>query len=135
MPQPVGQIDHVAYPVNDVEKTVVFLERVLDARRDREPYRIDGRVAVQQLRVGDAMLSLHQRGNGIALVAPQAAPGCADICLVWTAPIESAVAHLQAAAVEIVEGPVDRRSANGASGQSVYFRDPDGNLFELMSVE
>jgi catechol 2,3-dioxygenase-like lactoylglutathione lyase family enzyme len=29
---------------------------------------------------------------------------------------------------------VPRRSAAGEPGQSVYFRDPDGNLVELMST-
>jgi len=34
--------------------------------------------------------------------------------------------------VEIEEGPVDRHGAGGR-GRSVYFRDPDGSLLELIS--
>ena len=37
--------------------------------------------------------------------------------------------------VEVIEGPVPRPAADGRPGQSVYFRDPDGNLLELLSSE
>jgi catechol 2,3-dioxygenase-like lactoylglutathione lyase family enzyme len=30
---------------------------------------------------------------------------------------------------------VPRPAADGAAGQSVYFRDPDGNLLELLTTE
>ena len=36
--------------------------------------------------------------------------------------------------VPIVEGPVPRPAADGEVGRSVYFRDPDGNLLELLST-
>ncbi|ATE63677.1 glyoxalase/bleomycin resistance/extradiol dioxygenase family protein [Rhizorhabdus dicambivorans] len=134
MDLPIGSIDHVAYPVRDLPGMVDFLARVLGARVGREPYRVDGEIAVQQIAVGDALLSLHRHGNGIGLAAPAAAPGCLDICFRWNAPIAQAVAHLQAVGVELVEGPVPRRSSAGEAAQSVYFRDPEGNLFELMST-
>ena len=134
MDLPIGPIDHVAYPVADLPVMVGFLSWVLGARCTREPYRIDGEVAVQQVAVGDALLSLHRHGNGLDLAAPAAAPGCLDICFRWNAPIGTAVAHLAAVGVAVVEGPVPRRSAAGEPGQSVYFRDPDGNLVELMST-
>ena len=35
---------------------------------------------------------------------------------------------------EIEEGPVRRPASDGQVGQSVYFRDPDGNLLELLST-
>ena len=44
----------------------------------------------------------------------------------------SAVAHLQSRGVDVEEGPVARDGARG-SGTSVYFRDPDGSLLELIS--
>jgi catechol 2,3-dioxygenase-like lactoylglutathione lyase family enzyme len=37
--------------------------------------------------------------------------------------------------VEIVLGPVDRTAADGQLGQSICFRDPDGNLVELLATE
>lgn len=134
MDLPIGPIDHVAYPVTDLAGMIGFLARVLGARCEREPYRIDGEVAVQQVAIGDSLLSLHRSGNGLDLAAPAAMPGCLDICFRWNAPIESAVAHLTRLGIEPVEGPVARRSAAGEPGRSVYFRDPDGNLVELLST-
>ncbi len=40
------------------------------------------------------------------------------------------VAHLHACGVAIEEGPVARNGARGPM-ESVYFRDPDGNLVEV----
>ena len=48
--------------------------------------------------------------------------------LVWQAAVE----HLRARGVEVELGPVPRAGARG-DGTSVYFRDPDGSLLELIS--
>ena len=40
--------------------------------------------------------------------------------------------HLRSCGVEILEGPVKRTGAAGPI-QSVYLRDPDGNLIEVSS--
>jgi catechol 2,3-dioxygenase-like lactoylglutathione lyase family enzyme len=42
----------------------------------------------------------------------------------------SAIEHLAANGVEILEGPV-RRTGTAGPITSVYFRDPDGNLIEV----
>jgi catechol 2,3-dioxygenase-like lactoylglutathione lyase family enzyme len=46
--------------------------------------------------------------------------------------IEGAIDHLRAHSVEVELGPVRRQGARG-EGTSVYFRDPDGSLLELIS--
>jgi catechol 2,3-dioxygenase-like lactoylglutathione lyase family enzyme len=51
---------------------------------------------------------------------------------VWPGPIRDAEAHLAACGVAVEEGPVERLGAHG-QGQSLYFRDPDGTLLELIS--
>ena len=45
-------------------------------------------------------------------------------------PIETVAGELEEAGVEIVEGPVEKTGARGPI-DSVYFRDPDGNLVEV----
>ena len=50
----------------------------------------------------------------------------------WDGPIDGAVEHLAARRIEIELGPAARAGARG-DGQSVYFRDPDGTLLELIS--
>jgi catechol 2,3-dioxygenase-like lactoylglutathione lyase family enzyme len=59
-------------------------------------------------------------------------PGNSDLCFEWSGPIAEAVAHLQRLRVAIELGPVPRNGAKGR-GTSVYFRDPDGSLLELIS--
>ena len=59
-------------------------------------------------------------------------PGNSDLCFVYDGPIEDAVAHLDAQGVPIELGPVERPGARG-EGRSVYFRDPDGSLLEIIS--
>jgi catechol 2,3-dioxygenase-like lactoylglutathione lyase family enzyme len=51
---------------------------------------------------------------------------------VWEGPIDGAMEHLRRLGVEIEEGPVPRPGTRG-QGTSVYFRDPDGSLLELIS--
>jgi catechol 2,3-dioxygenase-like lactoylglutathione lyase family enzyme len=59
-------------------------------------------------------------------------PGNSDLCFVWDGPIEHAREHLDRHRVEVEEGPVARHGAKG-QGASLYFRDPDGSLLELIS--
>jgi catechol 2,3-dioxygenase-like lactoylglutathione lyase family enzyme len=57
------------------------------------------------------------------------------MCFRFEGPIAEAQKLLEESAVEIIEGPVPRPGADGEMGQSVYFRDPDGNLLELLSTD
>ena len=83
---------------------------------------------------GDQRLNVHGLDTDVGtLVATEPVrPGNADLCFVWPGPIEEAVEHLRAHQVELEAGPVDRAGGRGP-GRSVYFRDPDGSLLELIS--
>jgi catechol 2,3-dioxygenase-like lactoylglutathione lyase family enzyme len=59
-------------------------------------------------------------------------PGGSDLCFVWAGQIAAAQEHLARRGVSVELGPVERRGARG-DGVSVYFRDPDGSLLELIS--
>ena len=129
----IDRIDHLAITAEDLSTTVDFYRRTADAVILHE-HRIDGRIMVVQLGLGGAMLNIHQAGHGHPLVAARPTPGSADLCFGWSAPIETAVAHLSERGIAIIEGPVARLSSTGADGLSVYFRDPDGNLIEFLST-
>lgn len=60
-------------------------------------------------------------------------PGSADFCLISETPVSRVIQHLQDWGVEIEEGPVTRSGAAGTL-ETVYFRDPDGNLVEVSNI-
>jgi catechol 2,3-dioxygenase-like lactoylglutathione lyase family enzyme len=98
-------------------------------------YAPDGKTLVRQIALGGALLSIHQASNGLELVARQPTVGGADICLHWSGSIESAADLLRTHGIAIIDGPSRRRTADGLPALSIYFRDPEGNLLELMAAE
>jgi len=130
----ISGIDHIAITVSDLEAACRFYDRLFGAQTQVN-YAPQGKPLVRQIALGGALLSVHQAGNGIELVARKPTIGSADICFRWDGGIASAVALLSERGVEIIEGPVPRHTADGSPSQSVYFRDPDANLIELMATE
>lgn len=127
-------IDHVAFAAADLEATCAFYDRLFGARThlDHAP---NGKSLVRQIALGGALLSIHQAGNGHQLVARQPTVGSADICLRWSGTIDSAAELLRQHGIPVIAGPAKRRTADGLAAQSIYFRDPDGNLLELMAAD
>jgi len=120
-------LDHCVIAVSDWERANQFYREVLGA----ELVELDkGRFAY---RFGDQQLNVHGPGS---TPRPRAVdpvrPGNSDLCFRWAGTAEEAVAHLAAHRVQVEEGPVERQGAQGR-GRSVYFRDPDGSLLELIS--
>lgn len=129
----ISGLDHVAITVADIEVSCNFYRDLFGAQQVFE-YAVAGKPAVRQLKLGGACLSVHQAGNGVELVAKRPTAGSADICMGWNGSIESAVALLREHNLAIIDGPSPRKTAGGLPSQSVYFRDPDGNLLELMAA-
>ncbi len=126
-------IDHVAITVADVERTTQFYDRLFGAEVpfDHAP---QGKTLVRTVIIGGAVrINVHQQGNGIDLVADKPTPGSVDICFRFGGSIAEAEALLKDNGIEIIEGPSLRIDNEGNQAQSVYFKDPDGNLVELMS--
>jgi hypothetical protein len=98
---------------------------------------VPGRIfnLVRQIALGGALLSIHQVGSGLDLVVKHPTVGGADICLRWSGGVESAVELLRQHEIPNVDGPSPRRTADGLPAHSIYFRDPDGNLVELMAPD
>ena len=126
-------IDHVAITVADVDATTQFYDRLFgtEVPFDHAP---DGKKLVRTVIIGGAVrLNIHQLGNGIDLVADKPTPGSVDICFRISGTIEEAATLLERNGVEIIDGPSPRIDNEGNQAQSVYFKDPDGNLVELMA--
>lgn len=131
---PVEGFDHVAITVADVDATVDWYARVLGA----EPLLHDrwkaAEMPVALLQIGASRLSVHPAAAPAAPHALAPTPGSADLCFRYAGPVAEILATLDANGVAVVEGPVGRPASNGARGVSVYFRDPDQNLLELLTL-
>ena len=128
-------LDHLAITVADMDTTLNFYKRVLGAHTHYEDEFRKGQIPVVILQLGTSRISVHLAASPASPHALIPQPGSADVCFRWDGSIEEAQAKLAAEGVEIIEGPVPRPSADGLSGQSVYFRDPDENLLEWLTTD
>lgn len=120
----IDRLDHVVLTVADIDRTVDFYVRVLEMT----PVTFgEGRRA---LSFGQHKINLHAAGREFEPKALRPAPGSADLCLITTGSLDDAIADLARNEVPIEVGPVRRSGATGPI-DSVYFRDPDGNLIEV----
>lgn len=120
----IERLDHLVLTVGDLQTTCAFYERILGMQVVTFG---NGRYALQ---FGQQKINLHQTGKEFEPKAALPTPGSADLCFITSFPLDQIIAHLHTCDVEIVEGPVSRTGAMGPI-ESVYIRDPDGNLIEI----
>lgn len=120
----IDRIDHFVLTVHEIQATCEFYTRVLGMEVVTFG---DGRTA---LRFGQQKINLHEVEGEPRLRALRPTRGSADFCLVTSVALEDVVGHLRGCGVEIVAGPGPRAGALGTI-ESVYVRDPDGNLVEI----
>ena len=122
-------LDHCVIHVSERSRSNSFYRDVLGAEL------IGDSEGVAMYRFGEQQLNVHGpclEPDPVARLPVQ--PGGSDLCFVWPGPIEGAIDHLRAQGVDVELGPVRRQGARG-EGTSVYFRDPDGSLLELISYD
>jgi len=120
----VERIDHLVLTVSDVEETARFYSEVLGMRAVTFG---EGRRA---LAFGGQKINLHQTGSEFEPKAARPASGSADFCLITRIPLGEVMEHLTEHGVEVLQGPEEKIGALGPM-ESIYFRDPDGNLVEI----
>lgn len=120
----IDRLDHLVLTVRDIDATCDFYARVLGMES------VTFGAGRKALSFGRQKINLHQAGKEFEPKAERPTPGSADLCFITATPLEAAMAHVRAAGVAIVEGPVARTGAIGPI-QSFYFRDPDLNLIEV----
>lgn len=118
------RLDHLVLTVRDVPATCEFYRRVLGMEV------VTFGAGRKALRIGRQKINLHQAGDEFEPKARVPTPGSADLCLVVQTPMGEVAARLRELGIDVLEGPVGRTGALG-SIESVYIRDPDGNLIEL----
>jgi catechol 2,3-dioxygenase-like lactoylglutathione lyase family enzyme len=120
----IDRIDHIVITAFDLERTIDFYTRVLGM----EAITFAG--GRRALAFGRQKINLHQAGREFEPKALKPTPGAIDLCFITEGPLDEVAAHLAACGVKIAEGPVEKTGALGPM-QSIYFRDPDGNLIEV----
>jgi catechol 2,3-dioxygenase-like lactoylglutathione lyase family enzyme len=120
-------IDHFVLTVSDLERTCAFYEAL-----GAEVVAFDdGRTGERRaLQFGEQKINLHPVDTDVEHVAAAPTPGAGDFCLLTETPIAEVEDRLRERDVEVVEGPVERTGTVGRL-ESVYVRDPDGNLVEI----
>lgn len=125
--QQITQLDHLVLTVQDIEETCRFYEDALGMET------IAFGAGRKALRFGSQKINLHAAGKEFEPKALRPVPGSEDLCFLTSTPLDEVIAHLRAAKIEIIEGPVERMGAQ-AKLLSIYVRDPDGNLIEISNT-
>ncbi|AZE83943.1 Glyoxalase/bleomycin resistance protein/dioxygenase [Pseudomonas orientalis] len=120
----IDHLDHLVLTTIDVAACKDFYIRVMGMRLESFG---NGRLA---FRFGNQKINVHERGREFEPKAHLPVPGALDLCFITSTSLEEVIAHLQAHAWPIIEGPVPRTGATGPI-RSVYVRDPDLNLIEI----
>lgn len=118
------QLDHLVLTVRNIRDTVAFYTRVLGM--DEVTFG-EGRKA---LAFGTQKINLHEAGREFEPKALHPKPGSADLCFLTAEPLARVIKHMGNCGVDILEGPIERTGAQGPI-ESIYIRDPDGNLLEI----
>jgi catechol 2,3-dioxygenase-like lactoylglutathione lyase family enzyme len=122
------QLDHLVLTVRDLGSTIAFYTAVLGME---EVTFGENRKA---LAFGTQKINLHEAGNEFEPKALHPKPGSADLCFLTSDPLSRVVTHLRNSGVEILDGPILRTGAQGPI-ESIYLRDPDGNLLEIANQQ
>src|SRR5215470_15083344 len=126
IPLTVAEIDHVVLRCRDQNRMLDFYTRVLGLNEER---RI-AQIGLIQLRAGASMIDL------VPATDPRIETGTNvdHICLgIQTDDLRSAMNYLRTNSVEILGEPAMRYGARGI-GNSIYIRDPEGNVIELKQM-
>ncbi len=120
----VDRIDHFVLTVHDIKATCDFYSRILGMEvvtfsNDRKA-----------LQFGQQKINLHQVGQEFEPKALKPTSGSADFCLITDIPLKQVINYIRLSGYEIADAPVKRTGAIGCI-ESIYLRDPDGNLIEI----
>lgn len=120
-------IDHLVLTTQDLDACLHFYGNVLGMTVDKN----SGRYAIK---FGNQKFNIHTRKAEFLPAAKYPAYGSLDLCLIVDGNIEDVKKEIISKEWPIELGPVARHGTRGEM-QSIYLRDPDGNLIELSSYQ
>ena len=116
-------LDHIVLTTESPEKCADFYGRVLGLELHDEGGRLSFHFSGQKI-------NIHRRPAEFLPAAGYPLAGSLDLCFEAEGDISDALSMLRAKGISPELGPVTRHGARGEM-QSLYLRDPDGNLVEL----
>lgn len=120
-------IDHLVITTQNLQACLHFYVDVLGMELDER----NNRYAV---RFGDHKFNIHTKKAEFLPAAEYPTYGSLDLCLIIDGSVEDAKKEVEAKGYPVELGPVVRHGTLGEM-QSIYLRDPDGNLVELSSYQ
>jgi glyoxylase I family protein len=126
IPLTIAEIDHIVLRCRDQDRMLDFYTRVLGLNEER---RI-AQMGLIQLRAGASMIDL------VPAAEPRIESGTNvdHFCLgIETDDLRSAMNYLRTNSVEVLGEPAMRYGARGMAN-SIYLRDPEGNVIELKQM-
>ena len=124
----IERLDHLVLTVKNIFATCDFYSQVLGMEV------VTFAENRKALAFGLQKINLHEAGHEVEPKAHRPTPGSADLCFITQEPVSRIIEHLNRLGIEIIEGPVKRTGAQGPI-ESVYLRDPDGNLIEISNYQ
>lgn len=124
----IENLDHLVITTQDLDACLGFYVNVLGMRCEER----NGRYSVCFGTHGFEKFNIHTRKAEFLPAAAHPAYGSLDLCLVVDEKISAVKREIEESGYPIEEGPLIRHGARGEM-QSIYLRDPDGNLIELSS--
>lgn len=119
----IKKIDHIVFTTSNVDSCINFYVALGFTLRNEGNY---------ELYAGDFKINVHIRNHELHPHALYIQSGSADLCFEIDDDIERYKQTLENKGFTIEQGIVKRSGVKG-SMQSIYLRDPDGNLIEFCS--
>lgn len=125
----VTAIDHIVLTAENLDITLAFYTKCLGmSQQSFTP--CDGGSPRYALSFGNQKINLHSVKSPYSPHALRPTTGALDLCFLSDLPLEIWQDIFQSFNVAIEAGPIQRTGAQG-SIDSLYVRDPDGNLIEI----
>lgn len=122
----IKKLDHLVITSKNISATVAFYQKLGFTLQNKENR--------FELYAGDFKINVHMLGKELHPHATNVLTGSSDFCFEIDTDIKDFYHHLQKNGLNIELGIVKRQGVFGEM-QSIYLRDPDGNLVELCSYE
>ena len=125
----IKSIDHIVLPASDLKRTIAFYCDALgmELQQFMPP---DGSAERLTLVFGQQKINLHDATAPFSPHACTPTKGALDLCFLSDVGLADWITLLATHGIAIEQGPIPR---NGATGpiNSIYVRDPEGNLVEI----